>query len=104
MLRHTLLCISIFYMELSQEILALRKNIEDLDDQILRLISKRLEIARLVIGLKNNLQIDAEDASREEYLISRYVKNGQALDMSPDFVREAYNLIFSEAKRTSQKS
>lgn len=91
-------------MELSQEILSLRKNIEDLDDQILQLLAKRLEVARLVISLKKKLHVDAEDSLREEFLITRYQENGQVLGISSNFVREAFNLIFTEAKRTSRKS
>ena len=54
---------------MDKRILELRKQIDDIDEEIITLLKKRMRISRNVGELKERLDIPVEDASRENEII-----------------------------------
>jgi len=74
----------------------LRRNIDDIDDQIVVLLFKRFEITREVGLLKANNHLPAHDHSREDQILSRLEEKSRLLSLDPDLIRSVYSLILSE--------
>jgi chorismate mutase len=77
----------------------LRQEIDKLDDLALDTIAKRMQIIHEIgdFKRKNNITILQVDRLRE--MISRNVRNGEALGLSKEFVSQMLGLVHSESIR-----
>ena len=75
----------------------IRRQIDDIDDAILALLIRRMELALETRSLKQN----TEDKTRETEIINR-IRAIAAGSLDPDFCEQVYRLIISESKRLQQ--
>ncbi len=80
------------------EIKKLRDNIDDIDRQILDLISRRLTQVQEVVALKKAHNIPVYHPAREEDLISRLRGQATSSGIDPDFMEELYRVILRNSR------
>ena len=80
------------------EIKKLRDNIDDIDRQILGLISRRLTQVQEVVALKKAHNIPVYHPAREEDLISRLRSQAASSGINPDFMEELYRVILRNSR------
>jgi len=80
------------------EIKKLRDNIDDIDRQILDLISRRLTQVQEVVTLKKAHNIPVYHPAREEDLISRLRSQAASSGIDPDFMEELYRVILRNSR------
>jgi chorismate mutase/prephenate dehydrogenase len=80
------------------EIKKLRNNIDGIDQQILELISQRLDQVRQVVALKKSHNIPVYHPAREEDLISKLRNQAAAAAVNPDFIEELYRVVLRNSR------
>ncbi|MDZ4121035.1 MAG: chorismate mutase [Candidatus Cloacimonadaceae bacterium] len=76
----------------------IRANIDLVDDQIIELLQKRMQLAKAAQGHKTSI----EDLAREEQILTRLMAKSTA-ELSADFIRQFYGLIFSASKELQRR-
>lgn len=74
-----------------------RQRIDQLDDQIVRLLAERYGIIEEVAAIKAEHGIPSVLADRVTEVIERNAKSAAALGLDPDLVRRIYTLMIDEA-------
>ncbi len=74
----------------------LRQKIDDIDDQITELISRRFKITDEIGLLKACNDLPALDKSRENQILSRLAEKSELLSLNPDLIGSIFRLILSE--------
>ncbi|MBF0229288.1 MAG: bifunctional chorismate mutase/prephenate dehydrogenase [Desulfamplus sp.] len=80
------------------EIKKLRNQIDQIDEQILTLISKRFAEVQKVVTLKKKHNMPVFHPAREEDLISKLRSEAQQRDMDQDFIEELYRVILRNSR------
>ena len=75
------------------EITILRKEIDQIDDNLLDLLSKRAKAVRRIGELKHENKIKRLDKKRRLQVIKSNTTKAGSLDLSSIFVRKIFNLI-----------
>ncbi|MFC2075639.1 chorismate mutase [candidate division KSB1 bacterium] len=78
-----------------------RSRIDEIDGEILQLISKRAEVARRIGQVKMETGLPPEDPAREEDILRRLTEINQGL-LDADAVRRIFSLIIAEIKGSNQ--
>ncbi|MBF0211666.1 MAG: bifunctional chorismate mutase/prephenate dehydrogenase [Desulfamplus sp.] len=76
----------------------LRSRIDDIDQNILNLISERFVEVQKVVALKKRHNMPVFHPAREEDLISKLRKEAQTKSMDPDFIEELYRVILRNSR------
>ncbi|SRR5579875_364698 len=82
-----------------QSIEEIRKEIEELDDMILKLVSKRLMLAKEIGQLKSNLGFKLRDHERELVLKRKWIENASKLGISNELAQELFELVIRYSLR-----
>jgi chorismate mutase-like protein len=83
-----------------EEILDLRGQIDELDNEILRILSERAELSIRVGHVKRRTGLAARSSDRERAILRRIVKaNEGPLDNAA--IRRIFRLIVQESRRTA---
>lgn len=77
----------------------LRRKIDDIDDQLLELLSKRMGVSREIGRYKKEHKLPVVQTARYKDLMERRVADGEKLDMSAEFVRHLLAVIHEESVR-----
>lgn len=75
---------------------SIRARIDTLDDQLLAVLSERMQAAMQLKPLKNG---KVEDLERERQVRERWVNRATALGLSPEFAVALLAIILTESKR-----
>ena len=80
-----------------------RKEIDRIDLDICKLISKRFKITHQVglYKLKNNLQL--EDEKREMEMMEKFAKEATLLNIDPILIQKIFRLIINKTKENYKK-
>ncbi|MFO7710922.1 MAG: chorismate mutase [Candidatus Woesearchaeota archaeon] len=78
---------------------SIREEIESIDDDILRLLAKRMELAPVIGKYKKENGLAITQPEREKSLVAMHVKQGKELGLEPEFVKELYKLIMQEMRK-----
>jgi chorismate mutase len=70
-----------------------RKQIDDIDAQVLQLLAKRRHIVLEIGEYKKEHGLPPLDAKRWEQVLQSKMTLAKDLDVSPEFIRDLYNLI-----------
>lgn len=70
-----------------------RKQIDTIDDKILRLLAERMNIAGRIGKFKRERELTAFDKDRWQKLLTSNLKKGKSLGMSQEFVKNLLDLI-----------
>ena len=82
---------------------ALRREIDRIDNNILQMLQKRLEVARLVIKFKHEAGQNVNVPEREQQILDSLKSRERSL-LSGEIIEEIYTRIFTESKRLQGES
>ncbi len=74
---------------------SLRQKIDDIDNQLLMLLSKRLQTAQKIVSLRTSFAGTTRDPQREQAIIHRLTKQAQTHNLAPSFVSEIWQKLFA---------
>ncbi len=80
-----------------------RAEIDQLDDQIIRLLGRRFAIAREVGALKARTSQPVRQQARIQQVLDRCAAAGASESLNPAFVRNLYQLIIEEMCRVEDE-
>ena len=80
-----------------------RRKLDEIDDQIVDLISKRFKITNEIGLMKAQNRLQVIDQNREDQVISRLAKRSKLLSVNPDLIGSIYRSILSEVVRNHTK-
>lgn len=81
----------------------LREEINRIDEDIIGLLSKRMEVVKKVAVLKKSKGISIEDRDREKNIFLRIEREAKSGNISENFVLEVFGLILSHSKSIQSK-
>ncbi|MDO4570964.1 MAG: prephenate dehydratase domain-containing protein [Planctomycetia bacterium] len=82
---------------------SLRREIDRIDNNILQMLQKRLEVARLVVKFKQELHQDINVPERETQILDSLKGRERSL-LSAEMIEDIYRTIFAESKRLQSES
>ena len=86
---------------MDKRILQLRKEIDNLDEEIIQLLKKRMRISKEVGQLKEKLDIPIEDKIREREIIERLISQA-GKNLSEEQLIRIFAAVFSSSKQVQQ--
>ena len=81
-----------------EDLARLRDEIEDLDRQVVSLLSRRLQVVEEVVELKKSHNLPVYHPAREEYLISNRRSQSREVGLDPDFVEEIFRAVMRQSR------
>ena len=82
---------------MTHSLLEIRKKIDSVDDEIIFLLLKRLQLSKEARDWKSELSLDVEDEEREAEIIDRISKLSKG-EISEENMRKIYSIIFEYSK------
>ena len=86
---------------MDKRILQLRKEIDNLDEEIIRLLKKRMHISKEVGKLKEILDIPVEDKMREKEIIER-LNTYAGKNLSEEQLIRIFTAVFRSSKQVQE--
>ena len=86
---------------MDKRILELRQQIDDLDEEIIQLLKKRMGISKEVGKLKEKLDIPVEDKNREDEIIDRLTKQA-GINLSEEQLIRIFTVVFKTSKQVQK--
>ena len=86
-------------MSFSQSIIPLRKDIDELDRELLKVLKRRFKVVEKVWILKKDHNIAPLDEKRWQEIIINIRQKAWEENLNPDFIEDLWNLIHKEALR-----
>lgn len=80
----------------------IRKQIDQTDDQIIKLLGKRMELVKEIGRLKRESELGITDEEREKEVMARLKTLGQENGLSAEFVERLYGVVFDESRRLQE--
>ena len=77
----------------------LRKRVDKLDSKILRLLSKRMKVAKQIDGVKTEMGFGRTDRIRESEMKKMRSELAKIYKLDRKFTEEVFDLIVKESKR-----
>jgi chorismate mutase len=77
----------------------LRREIDEIDDRLLTLISRRMQVAREIGRCKKSNKIPILQPTRYERLVTHKVSCAESLQLDPDFIKRILEAIHEESVR-----
>lgn len=76
-----------------------RKRLDEIDDQIARLLGERLDICREVASYKSRHDIPMMQPDRVEAVRARYLERGAEVNLPEDFTARLFELLIETTCR-----
>ena len=86
---------------MDKRILQLRNEIDNLDEEIIQLLKKRMRISKEVGQLKEKLDIPIEDKKREKEIIDRLTTQA-GKNLSEEQLIRVFTAVFKSSKQMQQ--
>ena len=86
---------------MDKRILTLREQIDDLDEEIIKLLKTRMEISKKVGLLKEKLHIPIEDKLRENEIIERLTSKA-GKNLSEEQLIRIFTAVFKTSKQVQK--
>lgn len=83
----------------TQNLDELRQKIDSIDNDLLELLAKRMDVSREIGRYKKEHKLPVVQTARYKDLMEKRVADGERLDLSPDFVRSLLACIHEESVR-----
>jgi chorismate mutase len=71
----------------------LREKIEEIDDDIIRLIRARMDVALNIAETKTITGLPTHDPDRVDAVLRRVMKKAESLKLDPDSIRDVFSLL-----------
>lgn len=85
-----------------QDLATLRRNIDSIDDDILRLIARRGDVVRAIGNIKSTNGLPVVQPTRFKEVVRRLEDNGLRMGVSADCVRKVWTALHDEAVSKQQ--
>lgn len=82
---------------------SIRKDIKEIDIEIIELISKRLALISIISQTKRDKNISTFQAEREKQMYRQYWNLAVEHKINPELVRQVFDLIMSESRKIQQE-
>ncbi|MGL4331507.1 MAG: chorismate mutase, partial [Bacteroidales bacterium] len=82
-----------------ENLATLRRQIDELDNQLLETLAKRMRIAREIAIYKKENNMPVLQSGRYDEIINKRCAQGAEMDLSVDFVKEVMEAIHEESVR-----
>ncbi|RLG56971.1 MAG: chorismate mutase [Candidatus Hydrothermarchaeota archaeon] len=76
----------------------LRKQIDEIDEEILTLIAKRMQKAKKIGEIKRTKGLKIKDNEREREVIEKWKRKAKELNLSKEFVEKIVKEIIRESR------
>jgi len=86
-------------VEVTESISQLRKQIDELDNQLMDLLTKRMRVSREIAEYKKLHNMTVVQTTRYSEILDKRAAQGVLCGMNPDFVKKVYEAIHSESVR-----
>ena len=86
---------------MDKRILELRQQIDNLDEEIIQLLKKRMGISKEVGKLKEVLDIPVEDKNRENEIIDRLIQQA-GRNLSEEQLIRIFTVVFKSSKQVQK--
>ena len=86
----------------AKDLNSLRNVINNIDGEIIQLLSNRFKIAKYIGQLKNTVGKKIFDADREKKLAKDHERLGRRLNINQRLLNEIFNLVIKESKKLQQ--
>ncbi len=86
-------------VEITESISQLRKQIDELDNQLMDLLTKRMRVSREIAEYKKLHNMTVVQTTRYSEILDKRAAQGVLCGMNPDFVKKVYEAIHSESVR-----
>lgn len=83
----------------TENLSALRRQIDGVDEQLLELLSKRMRISREIGVYKKEHNMPVLQSPRYSEILEKRSTMGESMDLSPDFIKEILKEIHEESVR-----
>ena len=81
----------------NEQVEKLRKKIDELDSELLGIVSERMRIARLIGYIKKQNQVTILQSNRYDELLTTRLASALALELTPEFVKRLFENLHQEA-------
>mgnify|MGYP001609570946 FL=1 len=92
------------YNDIMEKLQKIRNTIEKTDRQIIKLLKKRFELSGIMAKEKIGKGMKILDKLREKELHEFYGKTAKAMGISEKFIKNLFNIIFTESRRKQIQS
>ena len=75
------------------EILKLRKKVDEIDDQILKALCERVKVCKAIGDAKKKQGLPIRDSSRENEVYERIIENSAQFQLDPTQIERVYREI-----------
>lgn len=80
-----------------QELENYRKQIDEIDIELIDILSRRFEVVRAVGNLKSQTGLSVVQSERAEAVKKRAAEMGKNKNLNPEFIRNLYELMIAHA-------
>lgn len=85
--------------ELTESLASLRKQIDEMDDSLMDLLTKRMRVSREIARYKQNHNMAVVQTTRYSEILDKRGAQGAMCGMDPEFVKRIYEAIHEESVR-----
>jgi chorismate mutase len=71
-----------------------RKEIDTLDEELLRVLAERMDIARQIGSYKKANGLELTDPKRMETVLAAQMERAKSADLPEEFVKQLYEIIY----------
>ena len=87
---------------MNQKIENLRKRIDEINDNILKLLGEREKICKEIGGIKKQNGMAIKDEKREEEIFSKLREKAKELDLDEEHVEKLFRLIIKNSRKIEE--
>jgi prephenate dehydrogenase/chorismate mutase len=84
------------------EVTRIRERIDELDQEIIRLLKNRHENAKVLGRIKSRRGLDYRDPEREKIILNKIERSATSLDLDPKLIRPIFEQIFAFSVHAQQ--
>lgn len=90
-------------MTFSEKISPLRRDIDELDRELLKILKRRFRVVEKIGQIKKEYNTKLLDKARWQLVINNIRLKAKEENLNPDFVEDLWNLIHKEALRIEEE-
>ena len=83
----------------TESLSSLRNQIDEIDDEILEIIAKRMRVSREIAEYKKEHEMQVLQAGRYDEILTKRSKEGKEMGLDEEFVKTVFEAIHSESVR-----
>jgi chorismate mutase len=81
----------------------LRKQIDEIDKNLIELLSKRMDIVKKIGGIKRELNKEIHDENRWQHILESVEKSAENFNIEKSFIKNVFEQIHEYAKKIQKK-